>query len=62
MWYKKPLKVFCEEVAEHTTIAGKATDYHGKILRRGRKYDLHSMNMLEALSTIIDLFVGSVKS
>ncbi|KHT64357.1 ATPase [Photobacterium gaetbulicola] len=56
--HKKPLKVICEEVAEHTSTAGKATGYHGKILRLGRKFGLHSINMFqrgqEVSKTIID--------
>ncbi|UXI02755.1 ATP-binding protein [Photobacterium sp. TY1-4] len=56
--HKKPLKVICEEVAEHTNTAGKATGYHGKILRLGRKYGLHTVNMFqrgqEVSKTIID--------
>ncbi|GAL02932.1 hypothetical protein JCM19237_5825 [Photobacterium aphoticum] len=53
-----PLKVIFEEVAEHTSTADKATGYHGKILRLGRKYGLHSINMFkrgqEVSKTIID--------
>ncbi|MGR5064682.1 ATP-binding protein [Photobacterium sp. DNB22_13_2] len=56
--HEKPLKVICEEVAEHTSTAGKATGYHGKILRLGRKFGLHSINMFqrgqEVSKTIID--------
>ncbi|KLV00282.1 ATPase [Photobacterium aquae] len=56
--HPKPLKVVCEEVAEHTSTAGKATGYHGKILRLGRKFGLHCINMFqrgqEVSKTIID--------
>ncbi|MGF1723620.1 ATP-binding protein [Photobacterium nomapromontoriensis] len=56
--HKKPLKVICEEVAEHSNTTAKATGYHGKILRLGRKYGLHSINMFqrgqEVSKTIID--------
>ncbi|UAB72385.1 ATP-binding protein [Vibrio sp. SCSIO 43132] len=55
---RKPLKIICEEVAEHSLNAGKATGYHGKILRLGRKFNLHSINMFqrgqEVSKTIID--------
>ncbi|CAM3991083.1 AAA-like domain protein [Vibrio aerogenes CECT 7868] len=56
--HKKPLKIICEEVAEHSENAGKATGYHGKILRLGRKFNLHSINLFqrgqEVSKTIID--------
>lgn len=56
--HPKPLKIICEEVAEHSTTAGKATGYHGKLLRLGRKYGLHTINLFqrgqEVSKTIID--------
>jgi len=54
----KPLKIICEEVAEHSPSAGKATGYHGKLLRLGRKFNLHTINLFqrgqEVSKTIID--------
>ncbi|EJO2021511.1 DUF87 domain-containing protein [Vibrio vulnificus] len=54
----KPLKVVCEEVAEHSETAGKATGYHGKLLRLGRSYGIHTINLFqrgqEVSKTIID--------
>lgn len=56
--HTKPLKIICEEVAEHSESAGKAVGYHGKILRLGRKFNLHSINLFqrgqEVSKTIID--------
>jgi len=56
--HKKPLKIVCEEVAEHSLGAGKATGYHGKILRLGRKFNLHTINLFqrgqEVSKTIVD--------
>ncbi|EGR2797605.1 DUF87 domain-containing protein [Vibrio navarrensis] len=56
--HKKPLKVICEEVAEHSMTAGKSTGYHGKLLRLGRSYGLHTINLFqrgqEVPKTIID--------
>ncbi|QUM91223.1 ATP-binding protein [Moritella sp. 36] len=56
--HKKPLKVICEEVAEHSLSAGKATGYHGKLLRLGRKFNIHTINLFqrgqEVSKTIID--------
>lgn len=56
--HKKPLKIICEEVAEHSLNAGKAVGYHGKILRLGRKFNLHTINLFqrgqEVSKTIID--------
>jgi len=56
--HAKALKVICEEVAEHSESAGKATGYHGKILRLGRKFNLHTINLFqrgqEVSKTIID--------
>lgn len=56
--HKKPLIVICEEVAEHSFSAGKATGYHGKILRLGRKFNIHTINLFqrgqEVSKTIID--------
>lgn len=56
--HKKPLKIVCEEVAEHSLNAGKATGYHGKILRLGRKFNLHTINIFqrgqEVSKTIVD--------
>jgi len=56
--HPKPLKVVCEEVAEHSTNAGKATGYHGKLLRLGRSYNIHTINLFqrgqEVSKTIID--------
>lgn len=56
--HPKPLKILCEEVAEHSLNAGKAVGYHGKILRLGRAYNLHTVNMFqrgqEVSKTIID--------
>ena len=56
--HKKPLKVICEEVAEHSLSAGKAAGYHGKILRLGRKFNIHTINLFqrgqEVSKTIID--------
>lgn len=56
--HKKPLKVICEEVAENSTSAGKATGYHGKLLRLGRSYNIHTINLFqrgqEVPKTIID--------
>ncbi|AIS53750.1 ATP-binding protein [Vibrio coralliilyticus] len=56
--HAKALKVICEEVAEHSENAGKATGYHGKILRLGRKFNLHTINLFqrgqEVSKTIID--------
>lgn len=56
--HPKALKVICEEVAEHSLSAGKAVGYHGKLLRLGRKFNLHTINMFqrgqEVSKTIID--------
>lgn len=56
--HKKPLKVICEEVAEHSISAGKATGYHGKLLRLGRKFNIHTVNLFqrgqEVSKTIVD--------
>ncbi|WP_342606963.1 ATP-binding protein [Vibrio tritonius] len=56
--HTKPLKVICEEVAEHSATAGKATGYHGKLLRLGRSYGIHTVNIFqrgqEVSKTIID--------
>jgi len=56
--HAKPIKVICEEVAEHSHTTGKATGYHGKLLRLGRKYNIHTINMFqrgqEVSKTIID--------
>lgn len=56
--HKKPLKVICEEVAEHSENAGKATGYHGKLLRLGRKFHIHTINLFqrgqEVSKTIVD--------
>lgn len=56
--HKKPLKVICEEVAEHSLSAGKASGYHGKLLRLGRKFNIHTINLFqrgqEVSKTIID--------
>lgn len=56
--HKKPLKVICEEVAENSTSSGKATGYHGKLLRLGRSYGIHTINLFqrgqEVSKTIID--------
>ncbi len=56
--HKKPLKVICEEVAENSTGAGKANGYHGKLLRLGRSYNIHTINLFqrgqEVPKTIID--------
>ena len=56
--HKKPLKVICEEVAEHSETAGKATGYHGQLLRVGRKFGIHTINLFqrgqEVSKTIID--------
>ncbi|MCC4238131.1 type IV secretory system conjugative DNA transfer family protein [Vibrio anguillarum] len=56
--HKKALKVICEEVAENSTSAGKATGYHGKLLRLGRSYNIHTINLFqrgqEVSKTIID--------
>lgn len=56
--HSKPLKVVCEEVAEHSESAGKATGYHGKLLRLGRKFNIHTINLFqrgqEVSKTIID--------
>ncbi|MCY9828604.1 type IV secretory system conjugative DNA transfer family protein [Vibrio chagasii] len=56
--HTKPLKIICEEVAEHSENAGKAVGYHGKILRLGRKFNLHTINLFqrgqEVSKTIID--------
>lgn len=56
--HKKPLKVICEEVAEHSISAGKAVGYHGKLLRLGRKFNIHTINLFqrgqEVSKTIID--------
>ncbi|MFL7033279.1 ATP-binding protein [Vibrio lentus] len=56
--HKKPLKVICEEVAENSTSSGKATGYHGKLLRLGRSYNIHTINLFqrgqEVPKTIID--------
>lgn|GEM_PF-1744621 len=46
--HPKPLKVILEEVAEHSSTAGKAEGYHGEILRVGRKFGLHSINIFQA--------------
>lgn len=54
----KALKVICEEVAQHSETAGKATGYHGDLLRLGRKYNIHTINLFqrgqEVSKTIID--------
>ena len=56
--HKKPLIVICEEVAEHSLSAGKAAGYHGKIMRLGRKFNIHTINLFqrgqEVSKTIID--------
>lgn len=56
--HPKPIKVICEEVAEHSLSAGKATGYHGKLLRLGRSYNIHTINLFqrgqEVSKTIID--------
>lgn len=56
--HPKPLKIICEEVAEHSQSAGKANGYHGKLLRLGRKFNLHTINLFqrgqEVSKTIID--------
>lgn len=56
--HKKPIKAICEEVAENSTSAGKATGYHGKLLRLGRSYNIHTINLFqrgqEVSKTIID--------
>ncbi|SHO54471.1 type IV secretory system conjugative DNA transfer family protein [Vibrio quintilis] len=56
--HTKPLKVICEEVAENSKGAGKATGYHGKLLRLGRSYNIHTINLFqrgqEVSKTIID--------
>lgn len=56
--HKKPLKVICEEVAEHSLNAGKATGYHGKLLRLGRKFNIITINLFqrgqEVSKTIVD--------
>ncbi|MGF1794190.1 ATP-binding protein [Photobacterium profundum] len=56
--HPKPLKVICEEVAEHSKNAGKACGYHGELLRVGRKYNIHTINLFqrgqEVSKTIID--------
>ncbi|MCG7500045.1 ATP-binding protein [Vibrio sp. Of7-15] len=56
--HPKALKIICEEVAEHSVSIGKATGYHGKLLRLGRKYNLHTINLFqrgqEVSKTIID--------
>ncbi|MCZ8497661.1 hypothetical protein O9929_01405 [Vibrio lentus] len=45
-------------MAEHSENAGKAVGYHGKILRLGRKFNLHTINLFqrgqEVSKTIID--------
>ncbi|QFT37632.1 MULTISPECIES: ATP-binding protein [unclassified Vibrio] len=46
--HPKPLKLILEEVAEHSKTAGKAEGYHGEILRVGRKFGLHSINIFQA--------------
>ncbi|NAW87165.1 ATP-binding protein [Photobacterium halotolerans] len=46
--HPKPLKIILEEVAEHSNSAGKADGYHGEILRVGRKFGLHSINIFQA--------------
>lgn len=54
----KPLIAICEEVAEHSASAGKATGFHGKLLRLGRSYGIHTANIFqrgqEVSKTIID--------
>lgn len=45
--HTKPLKAVFEEVAEHSTTAGKATGYYGKILRVGRKFGLHALSVFQ---------------
>lgn len=56
--HPKPIKVICEEVAEHSLGAGKAVGYHGKLLRLGRAYNIHTINLFqrgqEVSKTIID--------
>lgn len=56
--HSKPIKVVCEEVAEHSISAGKATGFHGKLLRLGRAYNIHTINLFqrgqEVSKTIID--------
>lgn len=56
--HPKPLKVICEEVAEHTNTSGKETGYYGKLLRLGRKYGIHTISLFqrgqEVSKTIID--------
>lgn len=46
--HPKPLKMINEEVAEHSASAGKAEGYHGEILRVGRKFGIHSINIFQA--------------
>ncbi|GAB3531880.1 type IV secretory system conjugative DNA transfer family protein [Photobacterium alginatilyticum] len=54
----KPVKAILEEVAENSTSPGKATGYHGKLLRLGRSYNIHTINLFqrgqEVSKTIID--------
>ncbi|OOF25728.1 ATP-binding protein [Salinivibrio sp. IB872] len=54
----KPLKVVLEEVAEHSETAGKAKGYHGQLLRVGRKFNIHTINLFqrgqEVSKTILD--------
>lgn len=56
--HKKPLKIVCEEVAEFSRSSGKADGYHGQLLRVGRKFGLHVINIFqrgqEVSKTILD--------
>lgn len=56
--HPKPLKALLEEVAENSITPGKATGYHGKLLRLGRSYNIHTINLFqrgqEVSKTIID--------
>lgn len=56
--HKKPLKCIFEEVAQHTDTIGKDKGYHGQIMRIGRKYGIHAINIFqraqEVSKTIID--------
>ncbi|OOF11765.1 ATPase [Salinivibrio sp. PR919] len=54
----QPLKALLEEVAEHSETAGKASGYHGQLLRVGRKFNIHTINLFqrgqEVSKTILD--------
>ena len=58
----KPLKIVLEEVAQHSENAGKAAGYHGQILRVGRKYNLHCINLFQRGQEVSKTIFGNCDS